>query len=142
MIRAIEAGVKIESTEIRCTSVKGYGLKVGVHTAKQLKQEITEAEAIIGIVTPHSLSSSYVLFELGAAWGIGKPTFPLLAKGAKVEDLPGPLRERNAARLTKRNETLQALNDLCTLTNLESKNDNLALLDDTVKKVKKHAKKI
>ena len=140
LVRAIETGVRIKSSEIRCTSVKGYRLPFGVHTAEQLKQEISQAEAVIGIVTPQSLKSSYVLFELGAAWGLRKTTFPLLAKGARVKDLPGPLHEYNAARLTKRNEVMQTLKDLCGRTRLESDNDDPALVEVAVKKVIKHAK--
>ena len=140
LVRAIEARMNIRRKEIRCTSVDGYRLPVGVNTARKLKKEISQAKAVVGIVTPHSLNSSYVLFELGAAWGLGIATFPLLAKGAKGKELPGPLAERNAARLTKRSETRQALDDLCSRTKIERKDDDKAgsrvLIDTIVKSAK------
>jgi len=140
LVRAIRTRVDIQSNEIRCSSVQGYRLPVGAHTASRLKEELTQSVVVIGIITPYSLKSSYVLFELGAAWGLGIATFPLLAKGAKVRDLPGPLCERNVARLTNSSETIQALDDLWRLTGLDRRDENDALLNSEVKKVVKHAK--
>jgi len=71
-----------------------------------LREEIQAADLIIVVITPFSIASSYVLFELGASWGLNKPTFPLLARAAKYKDLPGPLQERNAPSLHKEAEIL------------------------------------
>ena len=140
LVQSIETRIDVQPTEIRCTSVKGYKLPVGVDTARKLKKEISHAEAVIGIITPHSMKSTYVLFELGAAWGLGIPTFPLLAKGAKTKDLPGLLKGLNVARLTKRSETMQTLDDLCGRTRLVERRDNDALLMAKIDKVVNQAK--
>ncbi len=61
-----------------------------------LRREVHEAVLFIGLITPHSIHSPYVLFELGARWGAGKTWIPLLASGAGAEHLRGPLSGINA----------------------------------------------
>jgi len=65
----------------------------------------------LGVVTPKSRVSSYVMFELGASWGAVIPTFPLLAKGAKFSDLPGPLAEQNGLNLAQDSDIHKMLED-------------------------------
>jgi hypothetical protein len=57
----------------------------------KLRQEINASRVFLGLLTPQSLSSAYVMFELGARWGIKKYWYLLRAKGARVDDLKGPL---------------------------------------------------
>jgi hypothetical protein len=53
------------------------------------------AELVIGLLSPGTTESNYVLAELGAAWGHDVTTFPLLARGATYADVPSPLNERH-----------------------------------------------
>lgn len=55
----------VDRKDIRCTSVRPYRLPVGENTADRLRDEITEAEVVLGILTTDTLESSYVAFELG-----------------------------------------------------------------------------
>jgi hypothetical protein len=68
------SALNISEKEIRCTSVPGFQLEIGAHTSTSLKEEIQNCEAIIGILTENSLDSMYVMFELGAGWGLDKKT--------------------------------------------------------------------
>ena len=98
--------------EIRCTSVNGYKLEVGADTDDQLRREVKESKLFLALITPTSIRSSYVLFELGGRWCTGFPMFPVLGRGATSRDLEGPLGGINALKLQSRRDVLQLLEDM------------------------------
>jgi hypothetical protein len=83
--------LEIQRKKIRCTSVRGYELVAGSSIELELREEINSSRLFFGLLTPNSLRSTYVLFELGARWGVRKPWFLMFARGATVADLGGPL---------------------------------------------------
>lgn len=91
IIELLIEALKIPRTRIRCTSVVGHKLSGGTSIETKLRQEINASRLFLGLLTPESLSSAYVMFELGARWGISKSWYLLKAKGAAVDDLKGPL---------------------------------------------------
>ena len=112
LTKLIRSAFTFSPAEIRCTSVDGYRLPTGASTDHQLRLESIEAESFIAILTPKSLESTYVLFELGARWGTKRPLFPLLAGGATPNDLREPLKALTARMSNSRNEMFQFLTDL------------------------------
>src|SRR6186713_2585295 len=107
LARLLRAVLSMSASEIRCTSVDGYRLPGGVDTNAQLRREVVEASSLLGIISAASLRSLYVLFELGARWGTDKPFVPLLAPGAPMSILGGPLSGINALRLDNVHQTQQ-----------------------------------
>jgi len=97
LARLLEQGVGLARSEILCTSASEYALEQGAEFDNALRTVAVTATVFIGLVTPSSLKSSYVLFEMGARWGAEKPTLPLLACGSMSTDLPGPLVRLNAS---------------------------------------------
>jgi hypothetical protein len=95
MIKALA----IPHDQIRCTSVDGYKLPGGASVASQLRREVVEAELVVTILTPTSLASSYVLFELGARWGCDKAMIPVLSKGLSARRVPAPLSDLNLVKI-------------------------------------------
>jgi hypothetical protein len=87
------SSLEVPDGEIRATSVAGYQLPFGRTVAEQLKADITESDAVFVLITPSSLQSKWVLFELGASWALGNVLVPILAPGLTEKDLPGPLAE-------------------------------------------------
>jgi len=85
------SGLSLEDKEIRCTSVPGHQLRFGKSIADLLKADINIAPAVIALISLESRDSDWVLFELGAAWGLERDIFPILGPGLKIRDLPGPL---------------------------------------------------
>lgn len=96
LIALLRSALNLHSKSIRCTSVDGYMFESGTQIGEQIRREVHESKVFIGLITPQSIKSSYVLFELAARWGAGLELFPLLAAGAEARLLPPPLAERHA----------------------------------------------
>src|SRR5947209_5685917 len=68
LVDLLLSSILLEDSDIRCTSVPGHKLPVGSDFASTLRDDIGESSVVIGLITPHALTSSWVLFELGATW--------------------------------------------------------------------------
>ena len=108
----LRVALRLDFEEVRCTSASGYKLPGGAHTETQLKREVHEAGAVVGLLSRASLDSLYVAFELGARWGAGRPLVPLFAPGFDVGDLRGPLAATNGLRADDAADLHQLVRDL------------------------------
>jgi len=111
LIDLLKAGLALTADQIRCSSVDGYRLPVGVNTEGKLREEVNAAKVVVGLITPSSLSSYYVMFELGARWGANLFLAPLLA-GVKASQLSGPLSLLNALSASSDAQLHQLLGDI------------------------------
>ncbi len=111
LIDLLRSGLGLLASQIRCSSVDGYRLPAGVNTDDQLRKEIKSASVLVGLLTPNSLSSTYVLFELGARWGAELFLIPLLA-GIKPEEMRGPHSVLNALSCETENQLIQLVEDI------------------------------
>jgi hypothetical protein len=116
-VRALTASFVIPDNQIRCTSLPGYRLRSGTHATTALRDELAEAEIIIGILTNESLESGWVMFELGAGWGANKWVVPVIA-GVDYDLLPGPLKESSATDAATRAEIEQLFYEIGKTLNL------------------------
>jgi hypothetical protein len=115
LVELIRAGLRLSSTEIRCTTIDGYRLPAGVNTDDRLRAEILEVPVLIGLISAASFESAYVLFELGARWGNRKTLIPLLAPGVSTSILRGPLTALNALSCSHGAQLHQLISDLSTI---------------------------
>jgi hypothetical protein len=111
LIELLKAGIGLLADQIRCTSVDGYRLPVGVDTASKLREEVNAAAVVIGLITPSSLSSHYVMFELGARWGADLFVAPLLA-GVEAGTFSSPLSLLNSLSANNEAQLHQLLADI------------------------------
>jgi hypothetical protein len=111
LIDLLKAGLALTADQIRCSSVDGYRLPVGVNTEGKLREEVNAAKVVIGLITTSSLASYYVMFELGARWGANLFLAPLLA-GVKASELSGPLGLLNALSASNEAQLHQLLEDI------------------------------
>jgi hypothetical protein len=111
LITLLRAGLRLSATQIRCTSVDGYRLPGGANTNDQLLREIKTVNVLVGLLTPNSLASTYVLFELGARWGVGLPMIPLLA-GISAAQMRGPDNALNALSCDSEAQLVQLVEDI------------------------------
>lgn len=102
----------IPSREIRCTSVAGYKLSSGASIDETLRKEVKLSEAFIGLISPASLRSTYVMCELGARWGFKKHLIPLLAPNVQVSELKPPLTSKDALRCDNNDDLSRLVEDL------------------------------
>ena len=133
LVNLLQKSMRLSSNAIRCSSVDGYRLPGGVSTDDRLRIEVHHAKLIIGLITPSSLNSLYVAFELGARWGVGKPMIPLLASGANSAHLGGPLSGINALSCESESQVIQLIGD--SATHLGIKPEEPSSLIDEVKQL-------
>jgi len=133
LIELIRIALPIKAEKIRCTSVDGYRLAVGVNTDEILKNEVNSCKILIGIISESSMDSAYVLFELGARWGQGKAMFPLItgAKGKRL--LKGPLAGINALELAVAAQLHQLITNLAEV--LKIKSENPAVYQEKIEQI-------
>lgn len=112
LTQLLRVALRLPATSIRCTSVEGHRLPGGAKTDQQLKQEIRDARVFIGIISPRSVTSIYMLFELGARWGADKHFLPLLAPGVSAGDLVDPIKNINALACDNVAQVHQMLQEL------------------------------
>ncbi len=111
LIDLLESAIGLVASQIRCSSVDGYRLPVGVNSEERLREEVNAAKVVIGLVTPNSLGSDFVMFELGARWGSSRFMAPLLA-GVKASDLKQPLNLLNTLSAHKESQLCQLVEDI------------------------------
>ena len=140
LVALLEQAFDIGSNDLRCTSVKPYMLTPGERTSEQLRSNIARAELVIGILSPDTSESNYVLCELGASWGRDIPTFPVLAHGATFADVPAPLNERHSLSLEDEGNCLDLIEYIASKTSLRRKESTPGRLADYAKRLANAAK--
>jgi hypothetical protein len=121
VIDLLESAFRTRAGDIRCTSVPGYKLAVGSQSADSLQTDLIGAEIVMGLIGPDTSESDYVLFELGASWGLRKPTFPLRLAGATFRHVPEVLREKSSLLLEDVTQCLQLVEDVGRVSSLPRK---------------------
>ena len=105
--------------------------------SERLRAEIRGAEVVLGLLSPDTAESKYVLAELGASWGADIPTFPLLVRGATFDDVPEPLSERHSVSLEKMESCTQLVDEIAHVTSLTRKNGVMAKVVEQATKLAK-----
>ena len=118
LVDLFQSALALPPEAIRCTSVTGCGLPGGTSVDEQLRRDVSDANAFIGIISYQSLRSPYVLFELGARWGATRHLIPVLAPGIGPEVLIAPLSGLHALK-TDRDGLTQLVEDLGSELNLD-----------------------
>ncbi|WP_196159794.1 toll/interleukin-1 receptor domain-containing protein [Reinekea sp. G2M2-21] len=112
LVDCIFSCMVLDDEEVRCTSVPGHKLPIGGDSASILRDELSKTGVVVGLLTQNSISSSWVLFELGATWGARKNLQPLLADDVDYAELPGPLSGCHAGKLAEKNDLVQFFEEL------------------------------
>lgn len=119
LVEFIRGALNIGAKEIRCTSVPGYKLSAGTDANEQLRAEAIECEAFIALLSPTSMKSTYVMFELGARWGSKQYMAPIMIGAVTGADLKPPLSTIHAVSGSSEVDMHQLVSDLANQLGLE-----------------------
>lgn len=95
-VNLLRDALRLPANDIRCTSVANYKLPAGTQSDMQLRQEVHQAETFLALLSPTSIQSTYVMFELGARWGSERYFAPVRVAGLQTDALKPPLQGINA----------------------------------------------
>lgn len=112
LVELLRSALALPAKDIRCTSVDGYRLPAGTDSNEQLRSEVFGCEAFIALLSPASMRSVYVMFELGARWGTKKHLAPIMVCGTEARDLHAPLSGIHSINGTSESEVHQFIDDL------------------------------
>jgi hypothetical protein len=112
LVQLFQRAFGLPAGKIRCSSVDGYRLADGELTDETLRREVFDAKTFVGLITPASVRSQYVLFELGARWGSGRRLRPLLAGGVAASKLGPPLSNLMCLDASNGAQMLQLITEL------------------------------
>ena len=90
-VDSIVESLEVSPEDIVCSSVPGHALRFGTTIESQLKSGIRDGQVLFALLTQDSIKSSWVLYELGAAWGLDRLIIPILGPGIGYKELPGSL---------------------------------------------------
>jgi hypothetical protein len=118
LVAMVETAFEISKSDLRCTSVSPHRLAAGDRIGDCLRAEILTAEIMLGLLAPDTRESVSVMFEMGEAYALERPTYPLLVRGATSIDIPAPIRDFHAlclADVRDCEELLDAIEQTSTL---------------------------
>jgi len=121
----LRTALNLPSHEIRCTSVDGFKLPIGTDVNEHLRREVHEALVFVALLSPSSVESPYVLFELGARWGSGKYLAPVTVGGMLPGELSAPLSATHAVNGANANDLHQLISELAARLQLTPEGPNV-----------------
>lgn len=74
----IATALGVVANDIFCSSIEGHGVTKGNNFVDSIRDEVTQAEVIIALISPSYLESSFCMAELGAAWALNSKRFPII----------------------------------------------------------------
>lgn len=69
-------------------------LRVGESLPKGLENGLRNSESVVALITPDNVQRANLLFEIGAAIGMGKRIIPIIARDLDASQVPYALRDR------------------------------------------------
>jgi len=86
---------KVRSVFSRRASLRIFtteSLSAGEDWASRLKDELSQCQLFVVVLSPSSVDSNWILHELGAAWGLNKPIIPVVTDPEVISKIPLALR--------------------------------------------------
>ncbi|MEM6737152.1 MAG: toll/interleukin-1 receptor domain-containing protein [Bacteroidota bacterium] len=129
LIGILRSALNLEPKQIRCTSVPGYKLTGGSSTDETLRQEIVDCKVFLGVLTENSIISTYVLFELGARWGLNKPMKPIVCEPSLSKVVKGPLTGLHCLNGSLITDVIQLVEECAAILNIQPNTSDVYLVE-------------
>ena len=81
--------IGLDSTQIFCTSVDGYGITIGDDFLNAIKSELSDNSLVFFILSDQFMNSPVCLCEMGATWVLSKEHIPILIPPFDYDDIKG-----------------------------------------------------
>lgn len=75
-------------------------LSGGEEWEPQLRRALSDSDYVVVLLTPQSIRSTFVLMDLGAAWGLGKPIICIVTQPNLWRTVTVPLNESQIIEVT------------------------------------------
>lgn len=80
LVRLLRVALGLSAAQIRATSVEEAQLRAGLDIDESLRTEVRDSRVFIAVLSPNSLASTYVLFDLELGGGQTRRCFPYLCR--------------------------------------------------------------
>jgi hypothetical protein len=91
LVQLLEGGVGLRSAQIFCTSLEGQGIPPGIDFKEHIRNNISNAQIVLGLISTSFYNSPFCMCELGATWVQAKSFIPCLVPPITPNDLRGVL---------------------------------------------------
>ena len=102
----------VPSTRIFYSSSRDTGIPTGSDLRSRLQQELADAALVIELLTPTFFQRPMCLMEVGGAWALRKPTFPIVVPPTSLADAQALLGEVIMGQLTSNSLIDDTFSDL------------------------------
>lgn len=85
LVTLLTSGGNVRTEEIFCSSSPGSDIDPGDEFVATIHEQLAAASLVILFITPNYYDSVFCVAEMGGAWALGKPTFPLVAPDVERE---------------------------------------------------------
>jgi hypothetical protein len=106
----LQTGLDISRTRIFCTSIEGMKIRPGKTFVEYIRQELTDSDYVIMVITAAYYESAFCLCELGATWVLGREACPLLVPPIDVAGMKAVLSGVQAGKIGD-SDALNAMKD-------------------------------
>ena len=77
LFNLLRTGCDLRLADISCSSVEGAGIETGEEFIAWIQEHLATAGLVLLVLSDNYYASTYCLAELGAAWALKRPIFPL-----------------------------------------------------------------
>jgi Txe/YoeB family toxin of Txe-Axe toxin-antitoxin module len=104
LVSLMQLGLGLHPNDIFCTSLEGMGITAGQNFISFIKEQITEPDFVVLLLSPSYYKSKFCLCELGASWILCHNMIPILIPPLEHNDIKDVLTTVQILDITNNNQ--------------------------------------